>query len=138
MIFTSYYSNIKNIPKEYIKCSISNSTKGIEHLVIQDDRFAPSSDILYEYKNSPEGHEREVHYVQRFKEEILSKNIDIDISKNIVLLCYEHPTDFCHRHIVAEALEEKYNIEVRELNFTNYKRENYRYVLKETLQEDEW
>lgn len=30
----------------------------------------------------------------------------LDYHPNIVLLCYEKPTDFCHRHLVAQWLIE--------------------------------
>lgn len=37
---------------------------------------------------------------------------------NIVLLCYEKPSDFCHRHLVADCINEKLDWEyVKELEF---------------------
>lgn len=35
--------------------------------------------------------------------------------KDIILLCHEGENDFCHRHLVAKWMEEKLNIEVKEL-----------------------
>lgn len=59
-----------------------------------------------------------------YKEQVLGKLKPIDIInkirklsvengfKEVVLLCYERPNDFCHRHLVAEWLREAgYNIE---------------------------
>ena len=34
--------------------------------------------------------------------------------KDVVLLCYEKPGDFCHRQLVAEWLNEKLNLNVQE------------------------
>lgn len=34
--------------------------------------------------------------------------------KDVVLLCYEKPDDFCHRQLVAEWLQDKAGIEVKE------------------------
>lgn len=33
---------------------------------------------------------------------------------NPILLCYEKPTDFCHRHILAEWIKSNLNIECKE------------------------
>ena len=35
-------------------------------------------------------------------------------SDTIALVCYEKPSDFCHRHLVAKWINENTNIEVRE------------------------
>ena len=52
------------------------------------------------------------------KEKIINKLEDISQKHNnadIVLVCYEKQSDFCHRHILAEWLGSDYNIE--ELSF---------------------
>jgi len=36
--------------------------------------------------------------------------------EDVVLLCWEGPTKFCHRHLVAEWLNENLNIEVVEVD----------------------
>jgi len=150
--FTSYYANIKNIPDDYILVSISGDIPDYikEQVDIWDRRFAPNLDLFKEYKNSPEGQQREDKYVQRFKDEVLTKYDITEIIKSwsdkcglnqkYVLLCYETPNSFCHRHIVAEALEEKYGIEISEIGMDNsiYERKKYKYKQIETLNEDEW
>jgi uncharacterized protein YeaO (DUF488 family) len=150
--FTSYYANIKNIPKDYILVSISGDIPDYikEQMNIWDRRFAPNWDLFKEYKNSPEGQQRENKYVERFKNEVLTKYDSTDILKDwsdkaglnekFVLLCYEVPEDFCHRHIVAEALEEKYGVEIPEIGIDNtiYERKNYKFQPKDTLNEEEW
>lgn len=35
--------------------------------------------------------------------------------KDVIMLCHEGENDFCHRHLVAKWMEEKLNIEVKEL-----------------------
>ena len=35
----------------------------------------------------------------------------------VVFLCYEKPTDFCHRHILREILNYEYRIRCDELNY---------------------
>lgn len=145
--YTSYYAN-KNIPDDYIKISISGGiTEYIEEMIDkQDKRLAPKKGFFNVYKKSPEGKEREQAYVQSFKDEVL-KDLDLNEiflswskkfgkNKKFVLLCYEHPGDFCHRHIIAEAIEEKYGIEVQEIGFEDYSRKDNKMTLIGNL--DNW
>ena len=37
-------------------------------------------------------------------------------SEMVVLLCYEKPKDFCHRHIVADWITKNTNTKIKELN----------------------
>ncbi len=51
--------------------------------------------------------------------------------KDPILLCYEKGQDFCHRHVLAEYIELKYNVKVRDikidgsLNIEGNKRPEY-------------
>ena len=149
-IFTSYYANIKNIPDDYILVSVSGGiTKEIEDAIsFRDTRFTPKKDFFLEYKNSPEGKEREDIYVQNFKEKVLDElnlneilinwSDEHGVDKNIVLLCYEKPSDFCHRHIIAEEIYTQFDIEIEEIGMEDYERKDYKYIQKQTLDESEW
>lgn len=75
-------------------------------------KLSPNTSILFSYK---EGKLDQDGYVRRFINEVLNqldyKAVIADLEaltnanqENIVLLCYEKPSDFCHRHIVAEWL----------------------------------
>jgi len=58
------------------------------------------------------------YYIQEYYKQILSKvNIEelLKDEKNPILLCYEKAEEFCHRHIVAEYIELKYGIKVRDI-----------------------
>ena len=149
-IFTSYYANIKNIPDDYILISISGGiTEDIRNVVdMQDTRLAPKKEFFMEYKESEEGPVREKEYVKQFKGKVL-KDLDINEvlkswsdlfgkSQKYVMLCYETPESFCHRQIVAEHIEEKYGIEVLELNTDDLERKDYKYIQKNTFNDDEW
>ena len=35
--------------------------------------------------------------------------------KNPILLCYEKGEDFCHRHVLAEFIQQKYGVQVRDI-----------------------
>ena len=149
--YTSYYANLKNIPKEYITVSISGDIPDYikEEVQVWDRRLAPTLDLFNEYKNSPEGPTRELQYVKRFKKEVLNNrdlneiikswNNELKDNKTYVIMCYETPDEFCHRQIIAEAIEEKYNIVVPELSLDeNYERKKYKFQLKSNFNEDEW
>ena len=58
------------------------------------------------------------YYVEEYYKEILSKvNIEelLKDMENPILLCYEKEQEFCHRHIVAEYIEIKYGVKVRDI-----------------------
>lgn len=84
---------------------------------------APSKDILFEYKSILD----KERYITRYKEEILPciKNIQVFIDsleslsdgKDVALCCYEKPGDFCHRHLLADYLNEQSDLDIQEYNF---------------------
>lgn len=117
MIYTSYFGNAKNLdPHVYAPVSIAGGTPnwfdGLEYKAL-----APSYDIWKEYQ---ETHDNDL-YVKRFYEERLNKlnpkTVVLDLMSmvgnyknlnylpDIVLLCYEPPGSFCHRHLVADWLK---------------------------------
>lgn len=74
------------------------------------------------------------YYIQEYYKQVLSKiNIEELLlkEKDPILLCYEKGQEFCHRHILAEYIEMKYGIEVRDikidenLNIEENKRPEY-------------
>lgn len=78
-------------------------------------KLAPSWDIVMKHKN---GLITDAEYTTRYYNEVLN-NIDpqkvYDYLKGHILLCWEKSGDFCHRRIVAEWIENKLGIEVREI-----------------------
>lgn len=119
-IWTSYFANIRNIDLDKIM-PIAICGKAIDGWTYpQYKRLAPSWSIYKEYKDSLD---RE-RYVRRFTAEILSgldrsevmRDLEnLSDGKDIVLVCYEKPGDFCHRHLIAEWLD-KDNIKEYESN----------------------
>lgn len=87
------------------------------------------------------------YYIKQYYEKVLSK-IDIEEllkdEKDPILLCYEKKGEFCHRHIVAEYLNIKYGITVRdisinkELEIVENERPAYiRKILEDVMREEE-
>lgn len=66
-------------------------------------------------------------YIDAYKTKILAK-IDphkfllkcqeLSGGKDVAFLCYEKPSDFCHRHLLAEWLENETGVEVKEFGVT--------------------
>lgn len=110
MFYTSYFGNIKNLPKDAILISVSLWTprnfKG-KHI----KQLAPTEDILMEYKRTGDQN----RYVRRYFKEVLGiRSADglVEAIKqkwgdgDVVFLCYEK-YGFCHRHLIATWLESR-------------------------------
>jgi len=156
--YTSYYAKINELREKYPDYKLISISGDIPDYIKNsvdgwDRRLAPNWSLFKEYKNSDNIEEREKTYIKRFKEEVLNKDINevfnewtkkFGLNSKFVLLCYEanDPSEstFCHRRIVAEAIENKYGIEVKELdfNYDDYKIEDYKVKLKYSIDTEEW
>lgn len=111
MIYTSYFAKLKSLPDNIIPISICAKApdwyKGLQY-----KKLAPKYDFFMKWK---ENHDND-YYTKCFNEQVLDR-LDIltvikelmDLTedmtgKNICLICFEKPTDFCHRHLVADWL----------------------------------
>lgn len=111
MIYTSYFAKLKSLPDNIIPISICARApdwyKGLQY-----KKLAPKYGFFMEWKKN---HDND-YYIEHFRSEVLDcldaesviKELDCLISninrKDIALICYEKPSDFCHRHLVAEWL----------------------------------
>jgi len=137
-IYTSYYANIRHIPDDYFIVATSGAISDEIASVVDswDRKLAPSKDIYFEYKDNPDWEK----YTRRFKEERLKKIDWLELLEkweeianqknkpleNIVLCCYEKPTEFCHRHILSEDLEKLFKTEVKEFGLDRHERVDYK------------
>lgn len=115
-IYTSYFGNYRNFG-ELIPISIAlYSPLGFEEHTLK--ALAPNIEIL-QCKNDFEKYTKlfnkklELYNAKRIYDYLL----DISKHKDIVLLCYEKPPAFCHRHLVADWFNNELGIEVKELNY---------------------
>jgi len=120
MIYTSYFSKLKELEKHHIYpiaiCGKSPDWyKGSEY-----KKLAPSWSIFSEWKQNQD----EELYTRRFNNEILNTLNPNGIMRELVamsdeihigLLCYEKSDSFCHRHLVANWLREN-GIDVEEFS----------------------
>ena len=108
MIYTSYFANLKKLPKDIIPIAISASVPNSIN-ILQYKKLAPTYNILSNYKNN---NNIEL-YTKEYSEQILNKLNPLDVinelyslsnGKDVALICYEKYDKFCHRQLVAEWL----------------------------------
>lgn len=121
--YTGYFARIEKYkelglyPVSIARCN----PKGMN--IFTWSAVAPSEDILRDYKS---GKITEIEYDFRYRLQLQNCNILEDLSfidskiskeyKGIVLCCYEKSGTFCHRHILAGYIDEKFSIDVKEVS----------------------
>jgi hypothetical protein len=100
-IYTTYYGNLKNVPFNNKVYSISRYTprniKDIETI----KELTPSDSLLRRIKNKEITN---LEYTNEFNEQ-LSRLDPYKFKEQLdgcVLVCYERPGSFCHRHLVSK------------------------------------
>ena len=117
-IYTSYFANLKNLPDTIVPISICGKAPD-GYTGWQYKKLAPKWSFFSIYKETGD----EDYYRKNFKELVTDKldpNVVVEElsryseGKDICLICYEKPDDFCHRHIVAEWLTDNTEYKVEE------------------------
>jgi hypothetical protein len=100
MIYTSYYGNLE-IKNRVNLVSISRSTPG--HIkCIHYNQLKPFWALINHYKT----HHDIDYYIDQY-DRLLAKLDPSEVYarlNNHIILCYEKPSDFCHRHLISEWL----------------------------------
>lgn len=127
MIYTSYFDKIEFLPDNIIPISICGKAP-IWYKGLQYKKLAPKLEFFNKWR---ENHDND-YYIKCYNDQILDK-LDIlivlgelhDITttsckdihgKELCLICYEKPSEFCHRHLVANWLN-KHDITCEEYKF---------------------
>jgi uncharacterized protein (DUF488 family) len=115
-ILTSYFAMVKNLPENTQPISISRfSPKFFKGPCYT--KLAPTSQILKLYKA---GVIDDNAYIQMYYDQVLStlnaytvvdELLAIAGNKIPVLVCYESPDKFCHRHLLNEWFNEIVDVE---------------------------
>lgn len=116
MIYTSYFAKLKELENNNI-IPISICGKAPDwYKGLQYKKLAPKYGFFMEWKKN---HNND-YYIEHFQSEVLDQldvtDVILDFSRlsygfnvgenDIALICYEKPSDFCHRHLVAEWLNQ--------------------------------
>jgi uncharacterized protein YeaO (DUF488 family) len=120
-IFTTYFANLSRINRSnYLVISIARYDKGLGD--IHEILLAPSKDLLNDIKS---GRINEEEYTERYISQLNKIGINniveylkyllIKEGKDILLVCYESPEKFCHRHILSSELNKVSDLNIEEL-----------------------
>lgn len=112
MLTTSYFANRKVLNGLAI-CAFP--PKWYNGPVYED--LAPTPKLLMAYKNGQIDQDEYTHIYNRYLKKLNCQEIYDEIMRygtNVSILCYEKPGDFCHRHLVAEWIENELGIAVPE------------------------
>jgi len=109
---TSYYSKSATHPNAVsIAGKAPEWYKGREYKTL-----APKYWFFAKYK---EDHDEDF-YVDAYYEEVLSKldpkTVYDELGEDAVIMCWESSEKFCHRHIVADWLEQQLGIKIKEIS----------------------
>lgn len=113
-MYTGYYAQLKKYLADGLyPVSIAGKCPEWYHGA-EYKKLAPKWSFFSEWKNGSHKGDND-YYIKHFKEEVLDKLDPAQVIKElegftgvssdkIILLCYEKPGDFCHRHLVADWL----------------------------------
>lgn len=113
MIYTSYFAKLKKLENSNI-IPISICGKAPDwYKGLQYKKLAPKYGFFIEWKKNHDNN----YYIEHFQNEVLNyleantivkelNNLVLNAEKDIALICYEKPSDFCHRHLVAKWLNQ--------------------------------
>lgn len=114
-VYTSYFANGKKLKKAGVKMVGVALYPPQWYYGLSLKELAPTYSIL---------NEQDVDvYTARYKREVLGrlnpnevlrKLQEVSGGRDIALCCFEKPDDFCHRHLLADWLNEKLNLGVEE------------------------
>lgn len=107
MIYTSYFAKLKALPDNItpiaICAKIPDWYQGLHY-----KGLAPKYGFFREWQNNHDNN----YYIRCFTDQVLNTLNPQEIynqlrsmvpsGNDIVLICYEKPSDFCHRHLVAK------------------------------------
>lgn len=144
MIYTSYFEKLRKMPKNIIPIAICAKVPDW-YTGLQYKKLAPKYEFFNKWKQDHNNEE----FVKCYKEQVLDqldahkvinelyemlpepynmlwKMVNCPCWENpyvsIALICYEKPSDFCHRHLVADWLNDLlnyYRIKCEEWNESN-------------------
>ena len=123
MIYTGYYAKLKKYKEEGIE-PIAISGKRLdfyEGLYYSD--FAPRYWMYQRCKDKDITNEGYVEEYKAYLNTLNKTEIKADFEqyskegKDCILLCYEKSGEFCHRHVLADWLEENFGFKIEEFKY---------------------
>ena len=120
MIYTGYYAKLNKYNEAGIEpIAISGKVPDFYEGFCYPD-FAPRYEMFQRWKNKEITNEGYVEEYRAYLESLDKSEIRFDFKEytvegnDIVLLCYEKSGEFCHRHVLADWLEENFGWKIEE------------------------
>ena len=120
MIFTGYYAKTKTYKELGLEpVAISGKVPDFFEGTTYPD-FAPRWEMFKRWKAGEITNEGYVKEYKAYLNTLNKDDIEFDFKEynteknHCVLLCYEKPHDFCHRHVLADWLEENFGWKIAE------------------------
>ena len=119
MIYTSYFNCFRKLltaNPNLVFVSIAGKTSDCfnNNEILKYPKLAPKCDWwdiwFMRYHDNPESQDSQKFYIEKYYETVLntldpnkvkSELLELSNRRNIVLMCFETPDKFCHRHIVS-------------------------------------
>lgn len=108
MIYTTYFANIRYLPPTVVPIAICGKAPSF-YQGLQYKKLAPKYDFFMKWKETKDNS----YYIDCFKKQVLQhlspEQVVKDLAtmsggKDVALVCYEKPSDFCHRFLVSDWL----------------------------------
>ena len=110
MIYTGYFGGWQLYPGDIVKIAVTRFPPAMWNYAVWGE-LAPSEGLLKSYKNKDiDEYMFKLKYLRELDdrgltpESVRQKIVKQYTNRDVILMCYERPTDFCHRHILAEWL----------------------------------
>lgn len=109
MIYTTYFAKLRKLPANITPIAICGGLPKF-YTGLSYKKLAPKWDFFKAWK---ETHDND-YYIENFEKlvlnplnakEVVNELLAMSDTKDIALVCYEKPSDFCHRHLVADWLK---------------------------------
>lgn len=117
-LYTSYFSFVKDVPPQYLVSVAGRAPNGFNGAEYR--KLAPKYSWWRQWHDENLGFE---WYTARYYETVLNKldaeSVAREIGENKILLCWEGPEQFCHRHLIADWMRKSAGISVIELSKIN-------------------
>ena len=120
MIYTGYYAKIKNYKEDGLEpVAISGKIPDFFEGTTYPD-FAPRYETFQKWKDGKMTNEGYTKEYKAYLDTLNKEEVEFDFQpyntekNDCILLCYEKSGDFCHRHVLADWLEENFGFKVEE------------------------
>ena len=107
-LYTSYFAKLKYLPNTIVPIAICGKSPDWYH-GLEFKALAPKYDFFMKWKSTGDND----YYIKCYNEQVLDnlccysvvdKLVQMSGGRDIALICYEKPGDFCHRHLVSKWL----------------------------------